>query len=149
MTLNCPEGLEHWSTISPNHRFCQYIWPDCFHPTETRWKTALHFTDICHFVSVSELQPPQNTVYVNLWKCQANLFSQHKSLLQICVHLKSDCRQLSTASPYGPCIYGVMRPAPGVQSGHYLGDAPAPVVKVIWYTPDVLTLDEYWRILNV
>lgn len=55
----------------------------------------------------------------------------------------------STLSPYGPCIYGVMSPAPGVQSGHYLGDATAPVVKVTWYTPDVLTLMEYWRILNV
>jgi len=42
-----------------------------------------------------------------------------------------------------------MRPASGVQSGHYLGDATAPVVKVTGNTPDVLTLLEYWKILNV
>lgn len=101
----------------------------------------LHYTfrDICPLASVTEPQPPQNIVFMNLWKCQpsrffSSFFPQHKSRLQVCVHLKSDCRQLSTASPYGPCIYGVMRPAPGVHSGHYLGDAAAPVVKVTWYT---------------
>lgn len=50
--------------------------------------------------------------------------SQHKGLLQVCAHVKSHCLQLFSTSPYVS--------APGVQSGHYLGDATAPAAQVTW-----------------
>lgn len=78
-----------------------------------------------------------------------SFFFSTKASYKYASDLKSDCRQLSTESPYGLCIYEVMRLAPGVQSGHYLGDATAPVVKVTRSTPDILTLYQNWRILNV
>lgn len=97
--------------------------------------------NISHLARVTELQPPQNTALINMWMpTKSFIFPQHKSFLQVCVYLKSYCLQLSTASPYGPCIYEVMRPAPGVQSSHYLGDATALVVKVTRSTLNVLTL---------
>lgn len=109
------------------------------------------FQDICHLVSVTELQPTQNTVFMNLRMLTGSLFFffSTKASYKYASDLKSDCRQLSTESPYGLCIYEVMRLAPGVQSGHYLGDATAPVVKVTRSTPDILTLYQNWRILNV
>lgn len=53
-----------------------------------------------------------------------------QSLLQVCVHLKSDCRQISTTSPY--CfryLWGEEASSWGL-SGHYLGDATALVAEV-------------------
>lgn len=120
-----------------------HLFNSCSDPLRLRWAIFQSPQRLAIWSDWLSCSLKKNTVFTNHWNCQPGSFSSpHKSLIQVCVHLKSDCLQLSAATPYGSCIYGAMRPAPGVQSGHYLRDAAAPVVKVTWYTPD-------WRIANV
>lgn len=104
--------------------------------TLTFWHAQDQFSSIStesgHLAILTELLKKKKRIWAseNLWNCQHFFFWVGQSLLQVCVHLKSDCRQISTTSPY--CfryLWGEEASSWGL-SGHYLGDATALVAEV-------------------